>query len=204
LLISPLNSVPKQTIEDRRVILDLSSVTKCAVNDYVPKDSYLGDPVSLVFPKIDDFVKLVLAKGKGALMYKKDLSRAYRQISICPSNYNLVAYVWQKHVFCDTVLTMGCRSSAQICQRVTNAIAYMMFRMGIPILNYLDDLAGAENSKDAWFAYNTLAVLLQKCGIEESIKKSNPPSQIMTFLGILFNSNDLTELLMKGWLKLGT
>ncbi|WAR09963.1 hypothetical protein MAR_035039 [Mya arenaria] len=116
LLISPLNSVPKHTSGERRVILDLSSHSGGSVNDCVPKDVYLGESVTLMFPKIDDFVKLVLAKGRGALMYKKDLSRAYRQISICPSNYNLVSFVWKKHIFCDTVLTMGCRSSAQICQ----------------------------------------------------------------------------------------
>jgi hypothetical protein len=32
-------------------------------------------------------------------MFKKDLRRAYRQISICPSQYNLVSFVWDKHFF---------------------------------------------------------------------------------------------------------
>ncbi|WAR06634.1 hypothetical protein MAR_022003, partial [Mya arenaria] len=150
LLILPLNSVPKQTIYDRRVILDLSSVTGCAVNDFVLKDCYLGDEISLVFPKVDDFVRLVMMKGKGALMYKKDLSRAYRQIRV-------------------------------------------------------------EKPTEAFYAYNTLGVLLEKCGLEESQKKSCPPSEEMTFLSVLFNSKDLTititverlkdiKLLFKCWI----
>jgi hypothetical protein len=89
LILSPLNSVPKKIITERRVILDLSSkASQGAINDYIDKDSYLGNEVDLIFPKVDDFVQLILAKGTGCLMFKKDLSRAYRQISICPSNYN--------------------------------------------------------------------------------------------------------------------
>ncbi|WAR27316.1 hypothetical protein MAR_013020, partial [Mya arenaria] len=103
LLISPLNSVPKHMSGERRVILDLSSHSGGSVNDFVPKDVYLGESVTLMFPKIDDFVKLVLAKG-------------------------------------------------------------------------------AERPEMAQFAYNTLGTLLLKCGIEESHKKSFPPSDIMSFL----------------------
>ncbi|WAR09964.1 hypothetical protein MAR_035040 [Mya arenaria] len=67
-----------------------------------------------------------------------------------------------------------------------------MLVFGVAILNYLDDLAGVERPEMAQFAYNTLGTLLLKCGIEESHKKSFPPSDIMSFLGVLFNSKDLT------------
>ena len=55
-----------------------------------------------------------------------------------------MAFIWGKHIFCDTVLSMGLKSSAAICQRVTTAISFIMFQIGIAILNYMDDLAGAE------------------------------------------------------------
>ena len=74
-----------------------------------------------MFPKIDDFVELIKAK----FMFKLDIRRAYRQISICPSSYNLVGFKWKNHIFFDTVLAMGLRSSAHICQRVTNAFAFI-------------------------------------------------------------------------------
>jgi hypothetical protein len=69
-----------------------------AVNDFINKDCYLGERVDLVFPRIDDFVHLIKSKGQGCLLFKKDLRKAYRQISICPSNYNLVAFCW-KNIF---------------------------------------------------------------------------------------------------------
>jgi hypothetical protein len=191
LIISPLNTVPKKSVEDRRIILDLSS-SHSSVNSFIDKDWYLGESVNLFFPKIDDFVKLILIKGQGALMFKKDLSRAYRQIPICPSNYNLVSFSWKDHIFCDTVLSMGLRSAAQICQRVTNAIAYILLCLGIAVLNYLDDFAGVERKEHAHFAYLTLTNILSKSGIEEAVNKCCPPSESMVFLGVLFNSNTMT------------
>lgn len=190
--ISPLNSLPKKDTLERRIILDLSFPKGYAVNDYVSKDYYLGEKIDLVFPKVDDFIQLIKQKGQGCLLFKKDLRRAYRQIPICPSNYNLVSFSWKKHIFCDTMLSMGLKSAAFLCQRFTNAIAYIMFRIGISILNYLDDLASAEKKENADFAYYTLGAILEKCGIEEAKNKSSPPSKIMTFVGVLFDTEKMT------------
>ena len=190
--ISPLNSLPKKDTAERRVILDLSFPEGNSINDYIPKEEYLGGKIDLLYPKVDDFIQVIKQKGRGCLLFKKDLRRAFRQIPICPSNYNLVAFTWKKHIFCDTVLSMGCRSSAYLCQRVTNAVAFIMFKIGILVLNYLDDLASAETKKNALFAYNTLSTLLQNCGIEEAKDKSCPPCTVMTFIGVLFNTESMT------------
>lgn len=190
--VSPLNTVPKKDTSERRIILDLSMPKGRAINDYVDKNRYLDEEVQLVFPKVDDFIKLVKSKGQGCLMFKKDLRKAYRQIPICPHDYNLVAFCWQKHLFCDTVLSMGLSSAANICQRVTNAVAYIMFTIGIAVLNYLDDLAGVEKKENANFAYTCLGEVLEKCGLEESVDKACPPTEIMVFLGVLFNSITMT------------
>lgn len=192
MVISPLNTVPKSNPNERRIILDLSFPKDgTGVNDYVPKDSYLGHEIDLNFPKIDDFIALIKSKGQGCLMYKLDLRRAYRQISICPSSYNLVGFSWKKHIFFDTVLAMGLRSSAYICQRVTNAFAFMMWKIGLACLNYLDDFAGVENKLKAKFAFNLLRELFIRSGIEEAIDKACSPSEEMIFLGVLFNSRTM-------------
>lgn len=95
-------------------------------------------------------------------------------------------------LYFDTALPMGMRSSAYICQRVTNAISYIMKSKGFNIVNYLDDFAGAEQDKDATRAYNTLGNTLKSCGLIESQEKSVEPQQIMSFLGIRFDTNKLT------------
>ena len=191
LVISPLNSVPKKDNE-RRVILDLSYPRNSSINDFIVKDEYLGEKTEIIFPKVDDFVELIKQKGRGCLLFKKDLRRAYRQISIDPGDYSLVAFIWGKHIFCDTVLSMGLKSSAAICQRVTNAISFIMFQIGIAILNYLDDLAGAEKKEHANFAYLCLGTVLQRCGIEEAPDKACSPTEVMIFLGVLFNTITMT------------
>ena len=118
-----------------------------------------------------------------------DLRRFYRQINICPSSLHLVSFVWKKtHIFCDTVLSKGCQSSAYIAQRFSNTITFILFKFGIYILNYIDDLASAETKETSMCAYLTLREILKKCGVEEAVKKACPSSTLMTFIGILFNT----------------
>ena len=71
LIISPLNSVPKKDPSERRVILDLSFPKTKALNDHTDKCEYLGERIDLVFPTVDDFVKLIKIQGKGCLLFKK-------------------------------------------------------------------------------------------------------------------------------------
>ena len=205
--ISPLNSVPKKDTSERRVILDLSFPRDFSVN----KDEYMGEKIELVYPKVDDYIQLIKQKGRGCLLYKKDLRRAFRQILLCPLDYPLVSFIWKKHIFCDCVLSMGSRSVAYCCQRVTNAISFIMFKIGICVLNYLDDLASAETVDNASFAFSTLGSILERCGIEEAKNKFCPPNTIMTFIGVLFNTEKMTieitherlieiQILLRNWL----
>ena len=124
---------------------------------------------------------------------------------------HLVSFVWQKHLFFDTVLSMGCRSSAYIAQRFSNAIASILFKLGIYILNFIDDLASAEQVENAHFAFLTLQKVLFQCGIEEAIKKACAPATKMSFVGVLFNTETMTvevtedrlneiRLLLRTWL----
>ena len=65
---------------------------------------------------------MVFSLGNGFLMYKRDLSRAYRQFAVDPYDYNLLGIEWQNSLYIDTALPMGLRSAAQACQRITSAI----------------------------------------------------------------------------------
>lgn len=192
MVLSPLNSVPKRDSLERRVILDLSFDNNgqgFAVNNGIDKDIYLEQKVSLSYPSVDDLVEIIKKKGKGCLLFKKDLKRAYRQFPIDPGDWNLVGFEWNNHIFFERVLSMGCRSSAHICQRVTNAVSYVMkVQYNVDIVNYLDDFAGGEVEENALKAYEQLGTLLSEFGLEESIEKSCLPSTSMVFLGVLFDT----------------
>ena len=64
--------------------------------------------------------------------------------------------------------------------------------LSIFIVNYLDDLAGADFKDTAWRTYQELRKVLEFCGLEESVKKTCQPSTQMVFMGILFDSENLT------------
>ena len=63
----------------------------------------------VIYPKVDDLVQMIREKGRGCLLFKKDLKKAFRQISICPSNYNIAAFTWKKHIFVIPFLAWGMR-----------------------------------------------------------------------------------------------
>ena len=76
--------------------------------------------------------------------------------------------------------------------RTTSAIRFMCSKNDIDSLNYLDDLSGCELPEKSLFALNVLSDLLKCCGIEESMEKATPPSPKMVFIGILFDTDNLT------------
>lgn len=69
---SPLNSRPKRNDKSkRRIILDLSFPKGRSVNDFIPKDSYLGQPFKLRYPTIDTLAKRIHALDYKAFIYRK-------------------------------------------------------------------------------------------------------------------------------------
>ena len=185
---SPLNTVPKRDSNKRRIIVDLSWPIGFGVNAFIDKDSYLGDPFKLCFPSVDDFCDLIRSKGHGCLMYKLDLSRAYRQFPICPGDIPLMGYSWRAHLFFDIVLAFGLRSAALCCQRVTSIFPYLMALESFDCLNYMDDFPGVDIPERAFPSYHYLKFLLGASGLVYAVDKDFPPDTSVVYVGILFDS----------------
>lgn len=190
-VISPLLSVAKDETK-RRTVVDLSYPSGKSVNSGILKDIYLGETINLVLPSVDDFAALIMAKGPGSLMYKRDLSRAYRQIPVDPQDYNLLCIQWDGNVFFDTVLPFGLRSAAMMCQRVTSGVAFICLEHDFHVLNYLDDFAGVEVSDRANQAFEFLGSILASLGLGESEAKAVAPTTSIEFLGIRFDTMSMT------------
>ena len=153
---------------------------------------YLGSKTDLTFPRIDDLVDLIKLKGRHCHLYKRDLKRAYRQIPVDLSDVPLLGYCFEGRYYFDKYLSIGLRSAAYICQRVTHSIRFMCQMLHIAIVNYLDDFAGAEPPDLALKSFQELGNLLVSCGIEESAEKTCPPSTKMISIGVLFDTDELT------------
>ena len=194
---SPLGSVPKSDSDERRTIMDLSFPKGRSVNDVIPKDAYQGQSISLRYPGVDKLVNLVKIKGSGCALFKRDLKSAYRQLlRVDPNDINWLGFSWKGKKFFDLTHPQGGRSAAMCCQRATSGLLYIFksIRATNEAVNYLDDLGGAERWENglADIAFDDLGSVLSKAHIEESVGKCCPPSTKMVFLGVLFDTLDMT------------
>ena len=83
---------------------------------------------------------------------------------------------------------MGLRSTWQACQRTTNGVTFAFAKQCFKLVNYIDDLAGAETDNRAEEAFSALSELLDRLGLQESIAKACPPSMGISFWGIQFDT----------------
>ena len=87
-------------------------------------------------------------------MWKRDLARFFLQLPMDPVDYNKVGMVWRGLVFFFVALAFGLRHSGFNGQRVTDAVAWILRRMGLDTVderpynveNYVDDMGGVESS----------------------------------------------------------
>jgi len=188
---SLLQTVPKRGSTSRRVVMDLSFPPGHLVNNGIPSDSYLGDAYKLHLPGIDRLMEFILQKGRGCLIFKKDLRRAYRQFPIDPKDYHLLGFCYDGKLYFNTCCPFGLHSSAMICQRSTSAVVHIFTKTDFLADVYLDDFYGAEIASHAKKAFDHLGDLFLKLGLDSS-PEDCPPATTMVCLGILVNTTTFT------------
>lgn len=194
LMVSPINTVPKENDDERRVIVDLSWPQGYSVNDGISKDRYLGEVIELHYASVEEVCKMVLRAGPGSVIYKRDLRRAYRQIPVDPKDYRYLGYFWGDEFFFDTVLCMGQRNAALACSRATKAVMHIHENDGYHGTSYLDDLIGVAPAEIGSEAYESLGDLLKQLGLVENFAKACPPSTVQLVLGVLVDTVNGTLL----------
>ena len=161
---SPFMTREKSNSTNRRVIIDLSFPQGRSVNVGSAKDIYLGTPFALKLPTIDHITNRVRKLGKGCMIYKIDIKRAFRHVKLDPRDYDLLG-LRQDKWFLNTCLPFGFRHGSALFQRLSDAVHHMMRQRGHDIINYIDDILGIELTSrvDASFSENfTLSVPSQK------------------------------------------
>ena len=197
--VSPLMTAPKKP-SSRRPVFD-ATFGEHSLNNNTPSDFYLGQPMEYAYPKIEDFKRLVLTKGLSCYIWKRDLSRFFLQIPLCPVDYPKVMFVWRQALYFFAGLMFGLTKSGYQGQRVTNAVTWIHQRLGLEAdpeemfssMNYSDDIGGGESSLErADASFKALGELLVELGLEESLDKAHPPSTLMPYLGVQFDTVAMT------------
>lgn len=191
--ISPLMTQSKKDSTDRRIIVNLSFPEGRSANDAIDPADHLGNDISYSLPTIADLVMRVKDQGANCYLWKADLTRAYRQLLADPLDAPLLGIQVDTQFYHDHCPPFGCRSSASICQRVANALVYIMAKEGHHMMAYLDDFGGCHSSyTKAKAAYDRFKCLAHKLGLQLAHHKCWPPVNIMNWLGYDVNTTIMT------------
>ena len=186
---SPLMTRPKKGSLFRRVIIDLSWPRGLSVNDGISRTDYIDGPLTISLPTHDDMERAVVRAGRGAFMYKTDLSRGYRQLRVDPMDWPYLSFQHKGGHFMDICPPFGLRSSAMAMQRVSQAIVHLHGRRGFLSRAYIDDFGGVEHAEHrAQTALETLQGIMDALGVQQAEGKICLPAQVMVWLGISFDT----------------
>jgi hypothetical protein len=192
---NPILTRPKKQSTERRVILDLSfpKFPGCSVNAGTPTDTYLGQPLKLTLPSAMDLAKLIVDQGKGCYVFGTDVARAYRQLPLDPADWPLINFRTPQGFFTDISLPFGLRWAAMACQRSLSVVVHVCQKQGVTLVLYIDDLAGAAVSYElACQQFHLVQQVMCDLGIQEARHKASPPAQSMVWLGLLFDTINMT------------
>lgn len=150
--------VPKGSTDKWRLIVDLSSPEGASVNDGI--ESHLS---TLSYVGVRDAAEGIRSLGKGSLLAKVDIKRAYRNIPVHPEDRWMLGMLWDGGLFLDTVLPFGLRSAPKIFTAVADAVEWVARQEGVNfVIHYLDDflVIGAPDSQECTVALNKLLAIL--------------------------------------------
>ena len=141
----------------------------------------------MTVPSIDDLTKELIKIGKGAHIFKVDVSRAFRHLNVDPRDYDLLGLNWDG-TYIDTRIPFGSRHGSQFMQRTSDAVRHVMRQCDINVINYIDDILGFGTPDVAQRSYDALLDVMKQFGITISKKKLVAPTTQAICLGVLIQS----------------
>lgn len=191
--ISPLMTRLKKGSDARRIIVDLTYPEGSAVNSGIQLSDYLGRDITYSLPTVIDLTTRLQDEEKGALIWKADLARAYRQLRADPVDAPLLGIKHRGKIYIDKCPPFGCRSSSAACQRVANAIVYILAGQHHHCLAYLDDFAGCHREQHrAQKGFQAFCALAEHLGLQLSEKKCFAPATSVEWLGYEIDTQAMT------------
>ena len=153
--------------------MDLSFPKGQAVNSNVSSNTYLGTEFVLTLPTIDNVITNILEVGKGALFYKVDIARAFRQLKIDPADYRFLG-LYHESYYLDLSLPFGYVHGSKFFQRSSDAIRFIMRSFGVKVVNYIDDVIACGNTHQAYSGHKKLLEVLAELGLDINEEKKCP------------------------------
>ena len=196
LFISPLYVIPKPNSEKVRMIFNLSHPYSGSVNDNI--DESLR---SVHYCSVQDVGQCLVSRygDGGAWLAKVDLADAYRIVPIRKPDWKFLGMYVEEEYYIDRMLPMGCSSSCQIFNRVSDCLKWMFYQYcpaSAEMFNYLDDflfIGGSMQECEAalsWFESHCDLI-----GVPIAPHKTVRPVKSLVFLGIGIDASNLSMYL---------
>lgn len=186
---SGVGVIPKKT-GGWRMIMHLSAPTRSSINDGINKEEF-----TLRYSSIDDAVRLIQLSGPTSKLAKIDIKSAFRTIPVCCEDRELLGIRWRNKYYVDCCLPFGLRSAPCIFNRFAEALEWILRNnYGITkVLHYLDDflVVGQPDTDKCEQAMATTLQVCQKLGFPVALEKLEGPATILTFLGILLDTEKM-------------
>ena len=187
-VVSPLMTREKQDSDSRRIIVDLS-YPEGGVNAHIRPHVFNGMDAIHTLPTINSATATVAGMCPGDVhMAVIDLSRAYRQFPVTPTDWPLLGIGFEGRYYFDRRIPFGSRMSSFVMQVIAQFIVRALAARKVTSHMYLDDLVIiAPTRAIANRDYHLALALLQELGLQVAEAKLQPPSQRVRWLGIDFN-----------------
>ena len=89
---------------------------------------------------MDDATLVVQKLGRGAVLAKLDLKKAYRMVPVHPDDHALLGIRWGTDVYIDTALLFDLRSAPKIFSAIADALVWVLHCKGVQWqIHYLYD-----------------------------------------------------------------
>jgi hypothetical protein len=100
---------------------------------------------TLTYSTVDDILALILLAGRGAVILKRDLKDAFRNIPVAITDQRLLGFKWEKTVYTECCLPFGLSTAPFLFNLFAEALHWVLERRLHPIIaffalvHYLDD-----------------------------------------------------------------
>ena len=143
----------------------------------------------------DQAIDALRTCGAGARMAKIDIDAAYRCIPVRPADWPLQGMQWRGKQYYDIVMQFGLASATAIFEWYSSAAEHMAKRLCNVqhLVHYVDDfLLMHAHSRECSELLERILALFKRLGLPVSLAKLEHPSQLMVFLGVLFDTINMT------------
>ena len=177
-------AIPKKNSNKLRII-DCSKPTSDCINNHIPAPPFK-------YVSVDSAMKLMRRR---CWMTVLDISEAFRQVPIHPSQHRLFGLTWRGQYYLDTRLCFGLRNAPYLFDRIGQAIIRAIRHSGYHAQIYVDDIFICERTKQRCQEATTFVInLLQKLHFNVN-EKIQICKQVVQYLGVELDSRRMVARL---------